>query len=162
MRCVLQRVSSAEVRVAGEVVGAIARGLLVLVGIEHEDHASEVKQAADRLTSIRLFEDERGRMNLGPSDVGAEFLLVSQFTLAGEPLRKGRRPSFDDAALPAQAEILFSTLVGELKARGFRVATGRFGASMEVSLVNAGPVTFVLDVRGPKAAASTRAGLERS
>ena len=113
----------------------------------------EVAAAAEKLATLRVFEDDAGKMNLDLTQAGGALLVVSQFTLAGEPLTKGRRPSFDGAALPAQAEILFSTLVGELKSRGFRVATGRFGATMEVSLVNSGPVTFVLDVRGAKARA---------
>jgi D-tyrosyl-tRNA(Tyr) deacylase len=146
MRSVLQRVSSAEVRVAGEVVGRIGCGLLVLVAVEAADSEGEARQTAERLTQLRVFADAAGKMNLAASEAGGEFLLVSQFTLAGNPLGRGRRPSFDGAAPSARGQILFDLLAGELRARGFRVETGRFGAHMDVVLHNDGPVTFVLDV----------------
>ncbi len=145
MRLVLQRVSSAEVRVDGEIVGRIGRGLLVLTGVEKGDGEEEAVRAAQKLARLRVFDDPQGRMNVEAATVGAEFLVVSQFTLAGS-LVKGRRPSFDRAALPETAEPILDLLVQELKGRGLRVATGRFGARMEVELVNDGPVTFVLDL----------------
>jgi D-tyrosyl-tRNA(Tyr) deacylase len=142
---ILQRVSSAAVRVEGKVVGRIGRGLLALVGVEKEDSAEQVVKAADRLAHLRVFEDSVGRMNLDAAAAGGAFLVVSQFTLAGS-LDKGRRPSFDGAAPGAQAEPLVEALVDELKSRGFEVEAGSFGARMEVELVNDGPVTFVLDL----------------
>lgn len=145
MRLVLQRVSSAEVRVDGEIVGRIGRGLLVLTGVEKGDGKEEAVRAAQKLARLRVFDDPQGRMNVEAATAGAEFLVVSQFTLAGS-LVKGRRPSFDRAALPETAEPILDLLVEELKGRGLRVATGRFGARMEVELVNDGPVTFVLDL----------------
>jgi D-aminoacyl-tRNA deacylase len=144
MRVVLQRVSSASVTVDGEVVGRIGRGLLVLVGIERGDGPGEVKAAAEKLAGLRTFEDDAGKMNLDLAAVGGAFLVVSQFTLAGS-LARGRRPSFDRAAPPAEAEPLVEALVEDLRSRGFRVETGRFRAHMEVALVNDGPVTLVAD-----------------
>lgn len=145
MRLILQRVSSAEVRVAGETVGRIGRGMLVLVGVEKGDGADRAAAAAAKLAHLRIFEDAEGRMNLGPAEAGAAFLVVSQFTLAGS-LARGRRPSFDGAAPPEVAEPLVERLVEDLRAAGLPVETGRFGARMEVELVNDGPVTFLLDV----------------
>jgi D-tyrosyl-tRNA(Tyr) deacylase len=144
MRLVLQRVSSASVKVAGEVVGEIGRGLLVLVGIERGDGPPQVRAAAEKLAGLRVFENEAGRMNLDLTAVGGAFLVVSQFTLAGSVAR-GRRPSFDRAAPPAEAEPLVDALVTDLRNRGLRVETGRFRALMEVALVNDGPVTLVVD-----------------
>ncbi len=145
MRLILQRVSSAEVRVGGETVGAIGRGVVVLAGVESGDGPEEAARAADKLAALRIFPDERGRMNLDAAAAGAEFLVVSQFTLVAS-LDRGRRPSFDRAAPPAAAEPLVEALAAGLEGRGFRVARGRFGALMEVELVNDGPVTFVLEV----------------
>ncbi|HSS78465.1 MAG TPA: D-aminoacyl-tRNA deacylase [Thermoanaerobaculia bacterium] len=144
MRLVLQRVSAAAVKVAGETVGEIGRGLLVLVGIERGDGADQVRAAADKLAGLRVFEDAAGKMNLDLAAVEGAFLVVSQFTLAGS-LARGRRPSFDRAAPPAEAEPLVDALVADLRGRGFRVETGRFRALMEVALVNDGPVTLVAD-----------------
>jgi D-tyrosyl-tRNA(Tyr) deacylase len=146
MRLVLQRVSRAAVTVAGEQVGAIERGVVTLVGVERGDGPAEAVAAARKLAGLRLFEDAEGRMNLAAAEVGAAFLVVSQFTLAGS-LTRGRRPSFDGAAPPQEAEPLVDALVAALRAEGLTVATGRFRAHMEVALVNDGPVTFVLDVR---------------
>jgi D-aminoacyl-tRNA deacylase len=151
MRLILQRVSSATVRVEGETVGEIRRGILALVGVEKGDTVAQAEAAAAKLATLRCFEDDAGRMNLDAASVGGAFLVVSQFTLAGKPLAKGRRPSFADAAPPAEAEPLVEHLVLRLRDAGYEVATGRFGAAMEVALVNDGPVTFVLDV-GPSAA----------
>jgi D-tyrosyl-tRNA(Tyr) deacylase len=145
VRLILQRVSSAEVRVAGEPVGRIGRGMLVLVGVEKGDGADQAAAAAAKLGHLRIFEDADGRMNLNPARAGAAFLVVSQFTLAAS-LERGRRPSFDGAAPPEVAEPLVERLVEALRAAGFHVETGRFGARMEVELVNDGPVSFVLEI----------------
>ncbi len=145
MRLILQRVSRAAVRVAGEEVGRIGVGLLVLAGVERGDGPEQVAAAVRKLAHLRVFEDAEGRMNLGPAEAGAEFLVVSQFTLAGT-LARGRRPSFDAAAPPEIAEPLVERLIEGLCGAGYRVASGRFGARMAVELVNDGPVTFVLDV----------------
>ncbi len=145
MRLLLQRVSRAEVRVAGERVAAIGRGLLVLVGVERGDGPPQATRAAVKLGGLRVFEDDGGRMNLDAAAVGGAFLVVSQFTLAGS-LDRGRRPSFDGAAPGEEAEPLVDELVAELRRAGHPVETGRFGASMEVELVNQGPVTFLLEV----------------
>lgn len=145
MRLVLQRVSSAEVRVGGEVVGRIGRGLVVLAGVENGDTSRDVDWAARKLVGLRVFDDGDGRMNLDLAAADGAVLVVSQFTLAGS-LRRGRRPSFDRAAPPTQAEPLVDELVAAVRAHGVAVETGRFRAHMEVDLVNDGPVTFVLDV----------------
>jgi D-tyrosyl-tRNA(Tyr) deacylase len=144
MRLVVQRVSSASVKVAGETVGAIDRGLLVLVGIERGDGPEAVRAAAGKLAGLRIFEDDAGKMNLDTAAAGGAFLIVSQFTLAGS-LARGRRPSFDRAAPPEEAQPLVDALAEDLRGRGFRVETGRFRATMEVALVNDGPVTLVAD-----------------
>jgi D-tyrosyl-tRNA(Tyr) deacylase len=147
MRLVIQRVTSASVRVGSETVGEIGRGLLVLAGVERGDALGgleKVRAAAEKLAGLRIFEDETGRMNLDTAAVGGAFLVVSQFTLAGSVAR-GRRPSFDRAAPPDEAAPLVEALVEDLRRRGFRVETGRFRAHMEVALVNDGPVTLVAD-----------------
>jgi D-aminoacyl-tRNA deacylase len=144
MRLVIQRVSSAAVRVEGKIVGEIGRGLLILAGVERGDGMEKVRAAADKLAGLRVFEDEAGKMNLDTAAAGGAFLVVSQFTLAGS-LARGRRPSFDNAAPPEEAAPLVEELVEELRERGFRVETGRFRAYMEVSLVNDGPVTFIVE-----------------
>ncbi len=146
MRVVLQRVSSAAVRVDGETVGAIGRGVVALVGIERGDGPAVVARATERLAGLRLFDDGEGRMNLDATAAGGSFLVVSQLTLAAA-FDRGRRPSFDAAAPPEQAEDLLTAMVAGLRARGLTVATGRFRAHMQVELVNDGPVTLVLDVR---------------
>jgi D-tyrosyl-tRNA(Tyr) deacylase len=144
VRLVIQRVSAARVRVEGATVGEIGRGLLVLAGIERGDRPEAVRAAAAKLAGLRVFEDADGKMNLDTAAVGGAFLVVSQFTLAGS-LARGRRPSFDRAAPPDEAAPLVEALVADLRQRGFRVETGRFGAHMEVALVNDGPVTLVAD-----------------
>jgi len=126
-------------------IGAIGRGILVLVGVERGDGSAQAAAAAEKLAGLRLFDDAEGKMNLDSAAVGGAFLVVSQFTLAGS-LARGRRPSFDQAAPPAEAEPLVEALVAELRRRGFTVETGRFRTHMEVALVNDGPVTFVLEV----------------
>ena len=142
MKLVIQRVSRAEVRVGGAVVGRIGTGMLVLVGLELGDAEAQLERAANRLRTLRVFEDEDGKINRGLDEVGGELLLVSQFTLAGS-IRRGRRPSFDRAMPAAEAEPMFDRLVGMLRADGLTVATGSFGAMMEVELVNDGPVTLL-------------------
>lgn len=144
MRLVLQRVRRAAVRVAAVEVGAIGRGVLVLLGVEAGDTPQEVDSVAAKVAALRLFEDGEGKMNLSTHEAGGDFLVVSQFTLAAR-LERGRRPSFDRAAPPAIAEPLYLRFVAQLRAQGYRVETGRFRAEMEVELVNDGPVTFVLD-----------------
>ncbi len=146
MRIVAQRVSRAQVTVAGEVVGAIGPGLLLLVGVERGDGAAQVERAAHRFATLRIFPDADGKMNLGLDEVGAEVLVVSQFTLAGS-IRRGRRPDFFAAAPPEEAEPLIGQLIEQLSRRGVRVASGVFRAMMEVELVNSGPVTFVWEDR---------------
>ena len=145
MRLILQRVSRAAVRVDGEVVGEIGRGMLVLAGIERGDGPEQAAKAAAKLAGLRLFEDPEGKMNLNLAQVGGAVLLVSQFTLAAS-LKRGRRPSFERAAAPELAEPLIERLASELEQRHVPVAHGRFGARMAVESVNDGPVTFVLDL----------------
>lgn len=149
MRIILQKVSSASVRVADEIVGAISRGFLLLVGIERGDGPGEVEVASRKLLGLRVFPDDAGKMNLDLEAVGGELLVVSQFTL-GASLAKGRRPSFNHSAPPREAEPLVEAMMQQLAASGLKVEGGRFGAMMEVELVNDGPVTFVLDVRDGK------------
>ncbi|HEY6634318.1 MAG TPA: D-aminoacyl-tRNA deacylase [Acidimicrobiia bacterium] len=145
MRVVLQRVKRASVRVAGDEVAAIGLGLLLLVGIEEGDGEEEAASAVAKLAGLRVFPDADGKMNLSVLDVGGEVLVVSQFTLLGD-MSRGRRPSFTSAAAPDVAAPLIDYLVAELRGAGVPTRTGVFGASMEVELVNDGPVTLVLDV----------------
>jgi D-tyrosyl-tRNA(Tyr) deacylase len=144
MRVLLQRVSRAEVRVDGKVVGKVQRGFCLLVGFTHGDGAEQVEWMAEKVIGLRLFGDEEGKMNLSLEEVGGGMLVVSQFTLYGDA-RKGRRPSFIDAARPEAAEGLYEMFVEKFRARGMRVGTGEFGAMMEVDLVNDGPVTLWLE-----------------
>jgi D-tyrosyl-tRNA(Tyr) deacylase len=144
MRVVVQRVSRAAVRVDGETVGAIGRGFLVLVGFTAGDSEPALQWMAEKLVGLRVFGDAEGKMNLALADIGGALLVVSQFTLYGDVL-KGRRPSFIDAAPPAVAEPLYQRLVAILRGLGAAVETGRFGAMMEVELVNDGPVTLVIE-----------------
>jgi D-tyrosyl-tRNA(Tyr) deacylase len=142
MKMVIQRVSRAEVRVEGEVVGRIGVGLLVLAGLERGDGDEQLRRAARRIATLRVFSDEQGRMNMGLDEVGGAVLAVSQFTLAGS-IRKGRRPGFDRAMPGDEAEPMFDRFVGLLRAEGVTVETGVFGAMMDVDLVNDGPVTLL-------------------
>jgi D-tyrosyl-tRNA(Tyr) deacylase len=142
---VLQRVASATVEADGVTVGAIGRGVVALVGVERGDGPAEAARAAEKLAGLRVFDDAAGRMNLDAAAAGGAFLVVSQFTLAGS-LDRGRRPSFDGAAPPEQAQPLVAAVAAGLRARGLEVATGRFGARMRLALVNDGPATFVLEV----------------
>ena len=144
MRCVVQKVTRASVTVEGEVTGAIENGYMVLVGAEEGDTDQDVIYCADKISGLRVFEDADDKMNLSLQDVGGEVLLVSQFTLLGDA-RHGRRPSFIRAARPEQAEPLFEMLCRKIAGKGIRVETGRFRTHMEVSLVNDGPVTILLD-----------------
>jgi D-tyrosyl-tRNA(Tyr) deacylase len=144
MRAVVQRVSRARVVIDGEAVGEIGRGLLVLLGVTHTDTAEAAAWLADKVVGLRLFNDADGKMNLSVADVGGGVLVVSQFTLYGD-CRKGRRPSFIDAARPEVAVPLYEAFVGAVKALGVPAATGRFGAMMQVELVNDGPVTLIVD-----------------
>ena len=144
MRVLLQRVSGASVTIDGEVVGRIGRGFCLLVGFTHEDDASRVEWMADKVAALRLFPDGDGRMNLGLSDVAGAVLVVSQFTLYGDAA-KGRRPSFVGAARPETAIPLYEQFCRELRDRGLSVATGRFGAHMDVDIRNDGPVTLMLE-----------------
>jgi len=144
MRLVLQRVTSAAVRVEGETVGAIGRGLLVLAGVREGDDAETARRLAAKTAALRIFPDDEGRFNRSLLETGGEALVVSQFTLYAD-VRKGRRPSFTDAARPEVAEPLVEAYAQALEALGVRVARGRFGAKMAVELVNDGPVTVVID-----------------
>lgn len=144
MRIVLQRVSRAAVRVGGRTTGEVGRGYCILAGWTHGDTGAEVDWMAEKVSGLRLFPDAEGKMNLALGDVGGAVLLVSQFTLYGDASR-GRRPSFVDAARPEQAVPLYEQFAAALRRRGLEVATGEFGAMMEVDLVNDGPVTLVLE-----------------
>jgi D-aminoacyl-tRNA deacylase len=145
MRAVVQRVIEAEVRVNGEVVGAIGPGLCALVGVTHDDTPDEAVKLASKLFHLRVFDDAGGVMNRSLADTGGAALVVSQFTLYGDTSR-GRRPSWVAAARPEQAEPLVDAVARELRRLGAEVATGRFRADMRLALVNDGPVTLVLDV----------------
>ena len=144
MRVVLQRVSRAQVSVDGDVLGSIGRGWVVLLGIGKADDSAAVSRMVGKVCDLRAFEDEAGKTNRSAGDVGAGFLVVSQFTLYADTSR-GRRPSFLDAALPDVAEPLVREFETQLAQRGFTVATGKFGAVMDVELVNSGPMTIVLN-----------------
>jgi D-aminoacyl-tRNA deacylase len=144
MRLLLQRVARAEVRVDGRSTGSIAAGLVVLVGVGRDDDESTARAMADRCVDLRIFRDEEGRTNRSLIDIGGELLAVSQFTLYADT-RKGRRPSFLDAAPPELGERLYEVFAQAVEARGVRVARGVFGAEMEVELVNDGPMTIWLD-----------------
>ncbi|WP_438462307.1 D-aminoacyl-tRNA deacylase [Marinomonas sp. PE14-40] len=144
MKLLIQRAKQASVTVAGEVIGAIDHGQMVLVGIEKADTEAELQRLADKLLKYRMFSDEEGKMNLNVKQVEGGVLLVSQFTLAAET-KKGLRPGFSTAAVPAEAERLFNVFVDMVRKQHDKVATGEFGADMQVALINDGPVTFMLD-----------------
>jgi D-tyrosyl-tRNA(Tyr) deacylase len=144
MRAVVQRVAGCSVEVGGEVVGSIGPGLLALVGVTHDDDPVRARRLAQRIWNLRVFDDPDGTMNLSAADLGREVLVVSQFTLYGDAA-KGRRPSYVAAARPEVAEPLVDEVVQELRRLGATVATGRFRAEMQVSLVNDGPVTLLLE-----------------
>jgi D-tyrosyl-tRNA(Tyr) deacylase len=144
MRAVIQRVSTARVLVNHTPVGEIGPGVLVLLGVTAPDGPADVTYIANKIREVRLFSDEQGKMNRSLEDVGGSALVVSQFTLYGD-CRKGRRPSFDRAAPPAQAKVLYEAVVEEIRTHGVRVETGVFQADMQVELTNDGPVTMLLD-----------------
>jgi D-aminoacyl-tRNA deacylase len=144
MRAVIQRVSRASVKVENELIGAIEQGLLVLLGVGEGDTEDDVHQLADKIVTLRLFDDAAGKMNLSVGDIQGAILVVSQFTLFGD-CRKGRRPSYILAAAPELAERLYETFIAAIGVHGVPVATGKFRADMQVELVNDGPVTLLLD-----------------
>lgn len=146
MRAVVQRVSRAAVTVNGQTAGVIDRGFLVLLGVAEGDLAADADYLAQKIVGLRVFEDHLGKMNLSLTDVGGRMLVVSQFTLLGD-CRKGRRPSFDQAARPEAADALYRRFVARVAELGIDVATGRFQEEMQVDLVNEGPVTLLLDSR---------------
>jgi D-aminoacyl-tRNA deacylase len=147
MKVVVQRCKRAQVTVDGAITGEIGEGLMLLVGVTQGDTEKDAKYLADKIAGLRIFEDSSGKMNLSVTDIGGAILSVSQFTLYGD-CRKGRRPNFMAAAGPAEAEPLYEYFNRELAAGGLRVETGIFGAMMDVSLVNWGPVTLIVDSRG--------------
>jgi D-tyrosyl-tRNA(Tyr) deacylase len=144
MRALLQRVSSASVAVNGRIIGKIDRGFVILLGVTHSDTMAQANWLANKIAGLRLFEDDAGKMNLGLKDVAGSVLLVSQFTLYGDA-RKGKRPSFIAAARPEQAEPLVDYFCDQLRQAGLTVATGQFGAAMQVNIQNDGPVTLMLE-----------------
>lgn len=144
MRIVLQRVTSASVKVGGELTGAIGIGFLLLFGVGHEDTEDDCRRLADKISGLRIFSDENDKINLSLSDVGGDILVVPQFTLYAD-CRKGNRPNFIQAAKPARANELYEYFVGYLRQKGLCVETGRFGADMKVELLNDGPFTLVLE-----------------
>jgi D-aminoacyl-tRNA deacylase len=144
MRALIQRVSSASVEIEGKIAGEIGKGFLVLFGVTHADTESDAVFLAEKCLNLRIFEDAAGKMNLSLNDIKGEILVVSQFTLYGDA-RKGRRPSFTDAAVPAQAIPLYEKFICELRKSGLKVETGIFGAEMSVKLCNQGPVTIMVE-----------------
>lgn len=144
MRAVIQRVSRATVAVEGKIAGEIGPGLLVLIGVSARDGEADAEYLAEKTAGLRIFEDGDGKMNLSVADVGGAVLVVSQFTLMGD-VRRGKRPSFDDAARPERARELYEYFVSQIRECGMRCDTGQFQAIMSVSLVNEGPVTILLD-----------------
>lgn len=144
MRVVVQRSKAASVTVAGEITGQIENGLVLLVGVTHEDQEDDAAYLADKIVNLRIFEDDAEKMNLSLLDVGGQILSISQFTLYGD-CRKGRRPNFMEAARPDQAVQIYDAFNRFLREKGVQVETGRFGAMMEVSLINDGPVTLIVE-----------------
>ncbi len=147
MRVVVQRSKNAKVTVKGEVTGQITKGLVLLVGVTHNDKEEDAVFLADKIVNLRIFEDDAGKMNLSLLEVGGEILSVSQFTLYGD-CRKGRRPNFMEAARPEQANQLYERFNQLLREKGIRVETGIFGAMMDVELINDGPVTLIVESKG--------------
>ncbi|MCT4612286.1 MAG: D-aminoacyl-tRNA deacylase [Clostridia bacterium] len=144
MRAVVQRVKEANVKVDGITIGEIKKGLVILLGIKDNESIEEKKYIVDKISNLRIFEDEDEKMNLSIKDIGGEVLLVPNFTIYGD-CRKGRRPSFAGAARPEEAEVIYEELINLIKLEGINVETGKFRAEMEVNIVNDGPVTVVLD-----------------
>lgn len=145
MQGLIQRVKQAKVEVAGEVVGEISQGILLLLGVEKQDTEQSAQKLLHKVSNYRIFTDEQGKMNLSLNDIKGELLVVSQFTLAADT-KKGMRPSFSSAGTPEQANTLYEYFIAEAKKAGLTVATGQFGADMQVNLCNDGPVTFNLSV----------------
>ena len=143
MRAVLTRVTGASVSVNGEVIGAIGKGFLILLGVHVDDTEADADRIADRICGLRIFEDEAGKMNVSPADAGAELLIISQFTLYADT--RSRRPGFTAAARPDTAIPLYERVIAQCRERGFHVETGQFGAEMQVASVNDGPVTILLE-----------------
>lgn len=147
MRVVVQRSKNAKVTVNGEITGQISKGLVLLVGVTHQDKEEDAAFLAEKIVNLRIFEDDAGKMNLSLLEVGGEILSVSQFTLYGD-CRKGRRPNFMEAARPEQANQLYEVFNGLLREKGIKVETGIFGAMMDVELINDGPVTLIIESKG--------------
>lgn len=145
MRALIQRVTHASVSVEGQQIGEIGVGVLALIGVTHDDTATEAKKLADKIANLRIFEDDDHKMNLSVLDIGGDVLAVSQFTLYGDT-RKGRRPSYVEAARPEVASPLVDSVIEELRTYGLKVPTGRFGADMKIELCNDGPVTLSIEV----------------
>lgn len=148
MRAVIQRVSQSSVRIGNEIVGEIGRGLTILLGISQKDTSKDVDYLADKITHLRIFEDSGGKMNLSLKDAGGSALIISQFTLLAD-CRKGRRPSFIQAARPGMAKQLYTQFIDRMANHGISIQTGHFGAMMQVSITNEGPVTLVIDSVDP-------------
>ena len=144
MRAVVQRVSRAQVVIDGEITGQIGLGLLILLGVGHDDTEADANYLAEKIAGLRVFEDDQGKMNRSVQDIGGSVLAVSQFTLYGD-VRRGKRPSFDSAAPPEKARHLYEFFVEQIRSTGLRCETGRFQEMMKVELVNEGPVTILLD-----------------
>lgn len=144
MRAVVQRVTRGSVSVGGNMVGAVGPGLVILLGVGEDDNHKDIEYLAEKIANLRIFEDDRGKMNLSLLDTGGEALVVSQFTLYGD-CRKGRRPNFGGAASPGKGENYYNLFVEALRSRGIKTATGIFGAYMKVEIINDGPVTLLLD-----------------
>jgi len=144
MRAVIQRVKNAEVKIDGKIVGKIGKGLLVLLAVHQDDTEDKIEKMAAKIINLRIFADEEDKMNLSVKDVGGEILVVSQFTLYGD-ISKGNRPSFIESAKPDKAVPYYEKFVEKIKVSGLKTATGEFGAMMEVSLINDGPVTIIID-----------------
>jgi len=149
MRALLQRVTTASVTVDGQLIGRIDKGFVILLGVTHTDTETEAEWLARKVAGLRVFEDKYGKMNATLADVGGELLVVSQFTLYGDA-RKGRRPSYTDAARPEQAEPLVDYFIDQLRGMGYNVATGLFGANMDVEIHNDGPVTLMVEREAPQ------------
>jgi len=144
MRAVIQRVKNAEVKIDGKIVGKIGKGLLVLLAVHQDDTEDKIERLATKIINLRIFADKDDKMNLSIKDVGGEILVVSQFTLYGD-ISKGNRPSFIESAKPDKAVPYYEKFVEKIKVSGLKTATGEFGAMMEVSLINDGPVTIIID-----------------